>query len=204
MRIFVLSFLLCASLASIAQKKSFEVNTKGYSIGTIFRVIATPKINWIRGKHQVGVGPSLLLISKSGRFVTKEFQPVGLQQSYRFTPNESNSKVKLFFYEELTFQVINHKWETHEWDNDGQRYDQYEYINSEYLGLLNVGYGIELQLYQGLFIRQSVGLGIYYSASESEELTPGAPELFNEDVNINGYPNWGFTYGFNVGLEYKF
>ncbi len=106
----------------------------------------------------------------------------GLECSSRIALLQMKPAQKLICFLRRNYIASNYTYETHEWNNDGRKCDEHKYINSVFLGLLNFGYGIEVQLYKGLFIKQSVGLEIYYSTSEFDELTPDTSGLSNEDI----------------------
>jgi len=201
--ILILSLFLSTQLNAQENSKSIEINTKGYFVDGIFRLISSPTINWAKNNREIGIGPTFLLASVVAASSNQYPRLVGLQAHYRYFPNGNNNQLNLFLFEEITLQVINDTWETNEWNYTLSKYQAFEYTNREYLGLSNLGYGIILRLSEKISVSQSIGIGVYYSKSDSNEKTPGAPELFNEDQNINGYKDFGLTYGLNFVIQFK-
>ncbi|WP_185152510.1 hypothetical protein, partial [Fulvivirga aurantia] len=93
------------------------------------------------------------------------------------------------------------RWSAKIWQNESKGYVDHRYESAEILINNHLGYGIVINLSKTLALNQSVGAGIYYSTTDNDERSGGAPEI--SDHNVKGYTDLGFTWGLDFSFVYK-
>lgn len=202
--VIIFLFLLTSSLRGQDRKIIGELSTTGYFIDNSFRAIAVPRIAWATNNRTIGFGPTFQYYSFDVASDESNPKLTGLQGNYKYYPIGETHKFDFFVNAQITLQRIDTRWSSSQWNDENQRYLKYNYISSEYLGLYQLGYGIQFRIIESVHIFQNFEVGFYHAHTDGDETTEAAPEPKHEDENQNGYGNFGFTYGFSGGLKVSF
>jgi len=190
-----ITILLFIIKAGVAQNNAVSLKTKGLFIDNTFRVFTSPQLQIRQKQHSIAAGPSIAIASESTTSDKHYPKLVGLQASYTYYPI-SNGKFSCFLFDDLLLTRVVDYWSAAIWNDSHHAYESYNYESAEILIANNLGYGIQLNLGKSLFICQSVEAGIYYSVTDNDENSNGAPEI--NDHNIKGYDPIGFSWGLNL------
>lgn len=196
--------LILSSILGFSQENSnfIEVNTNPYFISGTYRAIGSVSVGRQFEKHSLSVGPTFLYASD---IVTsnKNFPKLtGAQLNYKYFPNGISNKWDLYMFSQIVYQDIKDKWTSVIYNEDISAYQEFRYLNREYLVTANVGYGIKLKLSERLILSQGIGVGLYLSILDGDELSSDAPEI-GENFGA-GYAPIGITLSGNFGICYQF
>lgn len=191
-------FFSCAIHAS-AQVNEFSANVSGVMMKRTIRIFSSPQIVINQKRHSWHIGPTILWHSENTASDNNYPKLSGVQVDYRYNPIKDKN-LSLFLYSQLQVQHIKNEWSSNIWNYDLQSYVRHRYKNAEFMLVNHYGYGIRLKIFKSFYINQNVGLGVYFSDTDNDETSSGAPEI--SDKNINGYDDFGFTWGINLSLSY--
>lgn len=202
-RFIILLFILLSSQVTIAQKssKAIEVKASGTYIKETFRLYSSPQIKFIQDKNIFGFGPNFLLASASTASDNSPPRFTGFVGNYEYSPLETKGKINFFLFTEVLANRILEKWTSTMWESSTQSYQAYAYKSTELLLQNFLGYGVLWQPSERIAVKQSVGLGLYYSYINNKEFSRNAPEI--PDENINGYGDFGLNLGFSLSCQIR-
>jgi hypothetical protein len=105
---------------------------------------------------------------------------------------------------DLNIQHFKSVWNSNLYNKELQQYQEYEYKLGETIVDLSAGYGLRINATKRFFISQSFTGGVYYSRINSDELSPGAPEIPDGDLDFRAYGNTGLQWSVQLGLGFVF
>ncbi len=139
-------------------------------------------------------------LSETVQYKTENVILVVIDGIYRVYPLQGSRKISFFLYNDLLLRRITDRWRSAIWDSKDRSYNNYRYKSTELLVQNHVGYGFHLLVARRIIIQKAVGAGIFYSLTDGDELTSGAPEI--GDNNSNGYGPVGFSWQVKLGFGF--
>ena len=198
----MVAFAINSCFVMAQEKFNFvESSTSPYYIDGTYRAIGSISFGKQFGKHAISIGPTILYASDIVTSNKKFPKLTGTQLNYKYYPNGINNKWNLFMFSQFSFQVIKDKWSSVIFVNPTEGYKEYKYLNKETQFLSNFGYGVAFKLTEKIALTQGLGIGLYISVLDGDEISPDAPEV-GENVGA-GYSPFGLNISANFGIKYK-
>jgi hypothetical protein len=200
--LFLVVLLLAFESASGQNLWAIQTQSTWTGIRQTQSITVSPSL-WLRkNKFEFGAGPVAMVYRKLTVSDQRLPKLTGIRVGSTFSPEIKSKWVGLYLHTSLQYQRISDIWTGNIWDNGLQEYVNFEYRNRENIVEMNGGYGIRIFLSKHIYLYQDVGVGIYLSGLEGDELTPGTPEF--KDPDFRGYENVGGLWRLAVGLGYRF
>ncbi|AHW62340.1 hypothetical protein FH5T_19875 [Draconibacterium orientale] len=105
---------------------------------------------------------------------------------------------------ELNIQHFKSVWNSNLYNEELQQYQEYKYKLGETIVDLSIGYGLRLYPTKRFFISQSFTGGLFYSRINSDELSTGAPEIPDGELDFRAYGNTGLQWNIQFSVGYTF
>lgn len=122
--------------------------------------------------------------------------------SYQYSPFVTNSKINFYFIYDLVYT-----YQKTGWDKSVQYGNTYYNVSykTNWHSLKNqVGYGFNVNLYKGLYITQSMSIGIEYYNTGSKTEVKDNPSLSNTYSSGNIFSGSGTSSFLKFGIGYNF
>jgi len=201
MKKLILIIILTASCTfTYSQKKALTFTNTGLFVGQSFRLLASPRFEFKNDNKGWSIGPTFIVHSESTASDNSYPKLSGLSVSYIHYHYKQTDKINFFFITTSNFQLISNKWKSQIWSEETASYQSHKYKNDELLITQHLGYGFIYQLTDKLALSQSVVFGGYYSGTDNNEQSAGAPEI--GDTNLSGYNRLGFSWALNLEFKY--
>lgn len=184
-----------------AQEINVGLSNNAYIISRTIRLTASPQLQLHYDKSQLNVGPLFIMYNINSTSDQKFPKFTGVNASYHYLPFKTDRNLNFYLFADLAVQMIRNEWNSAQWDPDSQEYRNFKYESREFLTMATGGYGIKIKVKKRFEINQGIGLGLYVSATDNDELTSGAPEI--SDRNIQGYDDFDFCFSATLGLSYR-
>ncbi len=201
-KLLIIAIFMCSIMELSAQTRQISLSNSGFFVGQSIRVLSEPMIEFRKGRKGWKFGPTIVLLGESTASDKKYPKLSGFSTSYLFYPVNTTKKFDFYLFTTARFQLISNKWKSQIWDIDTGSYQSHSYKSDELLITQHVGYGLILNLHERFSLRQGVGIGPYYSATDNNEQSAGAPEI--DDMNLSGYNKFGFSWLLNLEINYSF
>ena len=199
-------FIVLIQTITAQNEKSFFVS----SGGTLNKTSETIRVGWIndfgiiKNNNVYKLGLITQLYTNNAESLSESVKISGTHLGYGKILPSAKKWLSFELLSDLNIQHFKSVWNSNIYNEELQQYQEYEYKLGETIVDLSLGYGLRINATNHFFISQSFTGGVYYSRINSDELSTGAPEIPDGELDFRAYRNTGLQWNIQFSVGYTF